>query len=212
MKAYLNPDDRFFTTVALITCDGKRCVMTGAEDKSYFEEDYLDFDEGRPYVDVEPFEDDSPKEETNMGYYVSLELQVKTQKTSAQIRTILEGSKVINVYEAKISGKGAYRYLQYKSIDFKLSPENEAILLLMLLELEPVHKPNNGRQTPNLVFFDDLECHSWGYIISFGQIQPMQTIWDYDCQTEHLNREVLHARLHTIGQEGVINKTEDHAP
>lgn len=200
MKAYLKPGDTFFTTGAFVTWDGKRCVMTGAEDNSYFEEDYLDFDDGRPYVEVEPFEDDSPKEETNMGYYVSLELQVKTQKTPAQIRTILEGSKVINEYETEISGKGAYRYLHYKSIDFKLSPESEASLLLMLLDLEPVHKPNNGRQTPNLVLVDDLECRSWGYIISYGQIQPMQTIWDYDCQAEFLNREVLQARLQTIGQ------------
>jgi len=163
MKAYLNPGDTFFTTGAFVIWDGKRCVMVGAEDNSYFEEDYLDFDDnGRPYVEVEPIEDENPKEEPIMGYYVSLELQVKTKKTPAQIRTILEGSKVINEYETEISGKGAYRYLHYKSIDFKLSPESEASLLLMLLDLEPVHKPNNGRQTPNLVFFDDLECRCWG--------------------------------------------------
>jgi len=113
-----------------------------------------------------------------MGYYVSLEIQLKTKKKAAEIRNILAKGDLINVPETEITGKGAYRYLNYKTCDFKLSQESEAVLLLMLLDLEPVHKPNNGRQTPNLVFFDDLECRSWGYIISYGQIQPMTTVWD----------------------------------
>lgn len=136
-----------------------------------------------------------------MGYYVSLEIQVKTRKTITEIRTILTSRDVIYVHEAVISGKGAYRYLNYNVCDFKLSPESEAVLLLMLLDLEPVHKPNNGRQTPNLVFFDDLECRSWGYNISYGQIQPMTTVWDYDTQANALNRSVLLERVLPVAPE-----------
>lgn len=202
MKAYLKPGDTFFTTGAFITWDGKRCVMTSAEDKTYFEEDYLDFDDnGRPFVEVEPFEDDNPKEETKMGYYVSMELQLKTKKTAAVIKSVLAQSDLINIPEAVISGKGTYRYLNYKACDFKLSQESEATVLLMLLDLEPVHKPNNGRQPPNLVFYDDMECSSWGYIISYGQIQPMKTAWDYDTEAMPLNRAALLARVQPVPLE-----------
>lgn len=136
-----------------------------------------------------------------MGYYVSMEIQLKTRKKAAEIRNILAKGDLINVHEATISSKGAYRYLNYKACDFKLSQESEAVLLLLLLDLEPVHKPNNGRQTPNLVLVDDLECRSWGYIISFGQIQPMTTVWDYDTQATALNRSVLLERVQPVALE-----------
>ncbi len=136
-----------------------------------------------------------------MGYYVSMEMQLKTKKTAAEIRTILEQGDLIFVPEAEITSKGTYRYLNYKACDFKLSQESEAVLLLMLLDLEPVHKPNNGRQQPNLVFFDDMECRSWGYIISYGQIQPMTTVWDYDTQAKPLNRAALLSRLQPVPLE-----------
>jgi len=152
-------------------------------------------DHGRPWADPEPFQLKKTKEEPDMGYYVSLEIQVKTRKTAAAIRAILENCAVINAAEAKISGKGAYRFFSYQTSDFKLGRESEAALLLAGLELEPMHKPNNGRQTPNLGFVDDLECRCWGYTISHGYIQPMRTVWDYDTEAKAPDRTALLATL-----------------
>jgi hypothetical protein len=130
-----------------------------------------------------------------MGYYVSLELQVKTRKTRSEINSILNTYDMFKAHEAEINGKGTHRYLYYNRVDFKYSPESEAALLLMLLDLEPVHEINNGKQPPNLAFWDDLECHSWAYIISFGQIQPMRASWDYDTEARPLSRGDLLTRL-----------------